>query len=171
MLGDLDELKQKIRIWKIKFDIWLYKIGLKPMSMELLQEMAELGGETRITPSEFYDVYIAEDIASEDVVKRYEYLLYERTFISKSGESLTKVSRNLALPSKNELRYMGFKDELEYFKRSHAWLTTYAPYKKPRYVVTMIVEHGGHGGSAAGEIVGKIYNKLVDLNYIKKKVR
>jgi penicillin-binding protein 2 len=35
----------------------------------------------------------------------------------------------------------------------------------------MIVEHGGHGGSAAGEIVGKIYNKLVDLNYIKKKVR
>ncbi|MBT6389298.1 MAG: penicillin-binding protein 2, partial [Campylobacteraceae bacterium] len=58
--------------------------------------------------------------------------------------------------------------ELAYFKRSHAWLTTYAPYKKPQYVVTMLVEHGGHGGSAAGKIVGKIYDKLIELNYIEK---
>ena len=57
--------------------------------------------------------------------------------------------------------------ELEYFMRSHAWLTTYAPYKNPQYVVTVIVEHGGHGGSAAGEIVAKIYNKLIQLGYIK----
>jgi len=59
--------------------------------------------------------------------------------------------------------------ELTYFKRSHAWLTTYAPYKKPRYVITVIVEHGGHGGSAAGRMVSKIYNKLVELKYIKVK--
>ena len=57
--------------------------------------------------------------------------------------------------------------ELEYFKRSHAWLTTYAPYKNPQYVVTVIVEHGGHGGSAAGTMVGKIYDKLLQLGYIK----
>ena len=45
---------------------------------------------------------------------------------------------------------------LEYFKRSQAWLTTYAPYKNPKYVVTILVEHGGHGGSAAGPMSGKI---------------
>lgn len=56
--------------------------------------------------------------------------------------------------------------ELKYFKRSHAWLTTYAPYNNPKYVVTVIVEHGGHGGSAAGGIVAKIYNKLIELGYI-----
>jgi len=59
--------------------------------------------------------------------------------------------------------------QLEYFKRSQAWLTTYAPYKKPKYIVTILVEHGGHGGSAAGAIAAKIYNKLIDLGYIKKK--
>lgn len=58
--------------------------------------------------------------------------------------------------------------ELEYYQRSHAWLTTYGPYKDPRYVVTVLVEHGGHGGSAAGAIVSKIYNKLYELGYIKK---
>ena len=58
--------------------------------------------------------------------------------------------------------------ELEYFKRSQAWLTTYAPYENPQYVVTILVEHGGHGGSAAGPMAGRIYNKLIELGYIKK---
>jgi penicillin-binding protein 2 len=55
--------------------------------------------------------------------------------------------------------------ELEYYHRSHAWLTTYAPYKNPKYVVSVMVEHGGHGGSAGGVIVSKIYNKMYDLGY------
>jgi penicillin-binding protein 2 len=66
----------------------------------------------------------------------------------------------------NEKRRM-HEDELAYFKRSHAWLTTYAPYNNPQYVVTVLVEHGGHGGSAAGGYVSKIYDKLIDLGYIK----
>lgn len=57
--------------------------------------------------------------------------------------------------------------ELEYYHRSHAWLTTYGPYKNPQYAVTVLVEHGGHGGSAAGPITAKIFNKLQELGYIK----
>ena len=30
----------------------------------------------------------------------------------------------------------------------------------------MIIEHGGHGGSATGPKVSQIYNKLVDMGYI-----
>jgi penicillin-binding protein 2 len=56
--------------------------------------------------------------------------------------------------------------ELEYFKRSQAWLTTYAPYNNPKYVVTILVEHGGHGGSAAGPMIGQIYNKMIKLGYM-----
>jgi len=59
--------------------------------------------------------------------------------------------------------------ELQYFKRSQAWITSYAPYKDPKYVVTILVEHGGHGGSAAGPMVGKIFNKLIELGYINEK--
>ena len=61
------------------------------------------------------------------------------------------------------------EDELKLFHRSHAWLTTFGPYEDPTYVVTVLVEHGGHGGSAAGGIVSKIYNKLIELGYIDKK--
>ena len=38
--------------------------------------------------------------------------------------------------------------------------------KNPKYVVTVLVEHGGHGGSAAGGMVSKIYDKLAELGYI-----
>ena len=60
------------------------------------------------------------------------------------------------------------EDELAYFHRSHAWLTTYGPYKHPQFVVTVIIEHGGHGGSAAGKIVSNIYNWLYEKSYIYK---
>ena len=61
------------------------------------------------------------------------------------------------------------EDELKLYHRSHAWLTTFGPYENPQYVVTVLVEHGGHGGSAAGGIVSQIYNKLLELGYIDKK--
>ena len=57
--------------------------------------------------------------------------------------------------------------DMEYYSRSHAWFTTYGPYSNPQYVVLVMVEHGGHGGSASGDIVSSIYNKLLELNYIK----
>ena len=56
---------------------------------------------------------------------------------------------------------------MAYLQRSHAWMTTYAPFEDPQYVITMVVEHGGHGGSAAGPKISQIYNKLVEMGYIK----
>lgn len=58
--------------------------------------------------------------------------------------------------------------ELAYYQRSHAWFTTYGPIKNPQYIVTVLVEHGGHGGQAAGGIVSRIYDKLLEYGYIKK---
>lgn len=60
------------------------------------------------------------------------------------------------------------EDELAYYHRSHAWFTTYGPYKNPQYVVTAMVEHGGHGGSASGKMISKIYDKLLEMGYIKQ---
>ncbi|MEA1919902.1 MAG: penicillin-binding protein 2 [Campylobacterota bacterium] len=59
--------------------------------------------------------------------------------------------------------------EMAYYQRSHAWLSTYAPIKNPKYVVTVLVEHGGHGGQAAGGIVSRIYDKLLEYGYLTKK--
>ena len=76
----------------------------------------------------------------------------------------TGTAQVVGIPQSEKKRMKEY--ELKYFKRSHAWLTTYGPYKKPKYVVTALVEHGGHGGSAAGKIISKIYDKLVELGYI-----
>jgi penicillin-binding protein 2 len=59
------------------------------------------------------------------------------------------------------------EEDMEYYHRSHAWLTTYGPYENPQYVVTVLVEHGGHGGSEGGPIASKVYDKLYELGYIK----
>ena len=58
------------------------------------------------------------------------------------------------------------ESELKYYQRSHAWITTYGPFKNPQYAVTVLVEHGGSGGEATGEIASKIYDKLYELGYI-----
>ena len=56
--------------------------------------------------------------------------------------------------------------EMAYYRRSHAWFTTYGPVSKPQYVITALVEHGGHGGAAAGDMVSKLYDRLYELGYI-----
>lgn len=78
----------------------------------------------------------------------------------------TGTAQVISIPQSEKVRMK--ESELKYYHRSHAWLTTYGPYKNPKYVVTVLVEHGGHGGSAAGKIVSQIYNKLQELDYIKK---
>jgi len=61
------------------------------------------------------------------------------------------------------------ESELAYLKRSHAWFTSYAPFKKPEFVVSIIIEHGGHGGSTAAPIAADIYKWLYQHNYFKNK--
>jgi len=54
------------------------------------------------------------------------------------------------------------EEEIPYKHRDHAWFIGYAPYENPEIAVAVIVEHGGHGGSAAAPIVRQIiqaYNK------------
>ena len=47
--------------------------------------------------------------------------------------------------------------------RDHAWFMAFAPYEKPVVAVAIIVEHGGHGGTTAGPIAGKILKKYFKL--------
>ena len=46
-----------------------------------------------------------------------------------------------------------------YKHRDHAWFTSFAPAEKPEIAVTVLVEHGGHGGSAAAPVAKKVLEK------------
>ncbi len=72
---------------------------------------------------------------------------------------------------KQDIKKRRLEHEIAYYNRSHAWFTTYGPYEKPKYIVMIMVEHGGHGGAAAGKMVSDIYNWLLDKEYIDKKYR
>ena len=80
-----------------------------------------------------------------------------------AGKTGTSQVTSIPQSAKKRLK----ESELAYFHRSHAWLTTYAPYDNPKIVVTMLVEHGGHGGSTAGPMVADIYKWLFKHGYFK----
>lgn len=46
--------------------------------------------------------------------------------------------------------------DIPYEERDHAWFTAYAPANRPQIVVTVLVEHGGHGGATAGPVARKV---------------
>ena len=101
-------------------------------------------------------------VANKPMGTAVHYIKSKTTVAAKTG-----TAQVVGIPQSEKKRMK--EHELEYFQRSQAWLTTYAPYKNPQYVVTILVEHGGHGGSAAGPMAGKIYDKLIELGYMNAK--
>jgi penicillin-binding protein 2 len=78
-----------------------------------------------------------------------------------AGKTGTSQVTSIPQSTQNRLK----EEELAYYHRSHAWITTYAPYEDPKYIVTVLVEHGGHGGSTAGPITADIYKWLYKKGY------
>jgi penicillin-binding protein 2 len=75
----------------------------------------------------------------------------------------TGTSQVTSIPQSTKKRLK--EEELAYYHRSHAWFTSYAPYDDPQYIVTVLVEHGGHGGSTSGPIAADIYKWLYKNGY------
>jgi penicillin-binding protein 2 len=60
-------------------------------------------------------------------------------------------------------QYKGLKEQdIPYKYRDHAWFTCYAPADNPKIVVTVLVEHGLHGGSGAGPIARVVLKKYFE---------
>lgn len=50
--------------------------------------------------------------------------------------------------------------EIPYKYRDHAWMASFAEKDDRRYVIVAMVEHGGHGGSDAGPVVGSVIDAI-----------
>jgi penicillin-binding protein 2 len=75
----------------------------------------------------------------------------------------TGTAQVVGIPQKKKNRLK--ESELEYLKRSHAWFSGFFPYDNPTFVITVLVEHGGYGGTKAVPIATKIIKKMKELNY------
>ena len=62
-------------------------------------------------------------------------------------------------------------DQIPYKERDHAWFIAFGPYKNPRYALTVLVEHGGSGSSAAAPIAKKLFKKIIDRHEEREKIR
>jgi len=91
-----------------------------------------------------------------------------RNYLSSKIKIAGKTGTAQVVAIKQDIKKRTLEHEMAYYSRSHAWFTSYGPYKHPQYVVLVLVEHGGHGGHAAGKIVSNIYNWLLEKKYIKK---
>ena len=94
---------------------------------------------------------------------RSRHVKPEYIFAGKTGtsqiRSITAEERELKLKQK----------DLPYKRRDHALFTGFAPYKNPRYALSIVIEHGGTGGSTAAPIAKKIIKKAIGRHQLRKK--
>ena len=86
-------------------------------------------------------------------------------FAGKTGTSqvkrITEKQRELDLKT----------SEIPYEERDHALYVAYGPYVNPRYAVSVVVEHGGSGGTVAAPIAKKIFKLVIDRHDLREKNR
>ena len=83
-------------------------------------------------------------------------------FAGKTGTSQVKrfTARQRELEIKNE--------DLPYKDRDHALFVAFAPYKDPRYAISVVIEHGGSGSKSAAPIAKKVIKKVLERHTLRE---
>ena len=58
--------------------------------------------------------------------------------------------------------------EIPYEQRDHALYVAFGPYKNPRYALSIVIEHGGSGGTVAAPLAKKLFKMIIDRHEIRK---
>ena len=83
-------------------------------------------------------------------------------FAGKTGTSQVKKITELD----RELDLKTF--QIPYEERDHALYVAFGPYKSPRYALSIIIEHGGSGGTVAAPLAKKLFKMIIDRHEIRK---
>ena len=83
-----------------------------------------------------------------------------------AGKTGTSQVRTIT-PEERELKLK--TQDIEYEKRDHSLFIAFAPYKKPRYGISVVIEHGGAGSAVAAPIAKKIIKKVLDRHKLRSK--
>jgi penicillin-binding protein 2 len=59
-------------------------------------------------------------------------------------------------------------EDLDYSLRDHAWFVCYAPADNPAIAISVMIEHGEHGSSAAAPVAGALIKQYSENHLIKK---
>ena len=86
------------------------------------------------------------------------------TFAGKTGSS--QIKKFTEAQREAEVKQV----DLNYKDRDHALFVAFAPYKDPKYAISVVVEHGGSGGSAAAPIAKKVIKKVIERHNLRQEV-
>jgi len=84
------------------------------------------------------------------------------TFAGKTGSS--QIKRFTEEQREAEVK----QEDIDYKSRDHALFIAFAPYKNPKYAMSVVVEHGGSGSSSAAPIAKKIIKKVLERHDLRK---
>jgi len=59
-------------------------------------------------------------------------------------------------------------EDLPYEQRDHALFVAFAPYRDPRYSISVVIEHGGAGSRSAAPIAKKVIKKLLNRHSLRE---
>lgn len=86
-------------------------------------------------------------------------------FAGKTGTAqvkrITKLDRELDLDTA----------EIPYEERDHALYIAFGPYKSPQYAMSIIIEHGGSGSSAAAPLAKELFKAVIDKHEMREKFK
>ena len=86
------------------------------------------------------------------------------TFAGKTGSS--QIKRFTEAQREAEVKQV----DLNYKERDHALFIAFAPYKDPKYAISVVVEHGGSGASAAAPIAKKIIKRVLERHDLREEL-
>jgi penicillin-binding protein 2 len=86
------------------------------------------------------------------------------TFAGKTGSSQIKKFTEAQRIAEVKQKDLNYKD------RDHALFVAFAPYKDPKYAISVVVEHGGSGGSAAAPIAKKVIKRVLERHEFRHEV-
>ena len=84
------------------------------------------------------------------------------TFAGKTGSS--QIKRFTEEQREAEVK----QDDIDYKSRDHALFIAFAPYKNPKYAISVVVEHGGSGSSSAAPVAKKIIKKVLERHDLRQ---
>ena len=89
----------------------------------------------------------------------------ELVYAGKTGTS--QVRRFTELQRELEIK----NEDLPYEQRDHALFVAFAPYKEPRYAISVLVEHGGSGSKSAAPIAKQVIKKVLEKHSLRESQR
>ena len=61
--------------------------------------------------------------------------------------------------------------EIPYEERDHALYVAFGPYKNPRYALSILIEHGGNGSTAAAPMAKDLFELIIDRHSLRQSIQ